>query len=59
MHNVSLSIFLSGTSGARELHLPGLEKEHFSYKDPHSFFDQILVFVLLKIKELLRIRALS
>ena len=56
-HNVSLDIFVSDTSIARNLHLLGLEKKHFSYIRTH-FLDQILVFVLLKIKERLRIRAL-
>ena len=30
-HNFSLDIFVSNTSIARNLHLPGLEKKHFSY----------------------------
>ena len=30
-HNVSLDIFVSETSIARNLHLPGLEKIHFSH----------------------------
>ena len=30
-HNVGLAIFVSGTSIARNLHLPGLEKKHLSY----------------------------
>ena len=38
MHNVSLNNFVSGTSRVKELHLPGLEREDFSYKDPYSFF---------------------
>ena len=48
--NVSLDTFVSNTSIARNLHLPGLEKKHFSYKtkcfsfilqksnDPYSLF---------------------
>ena len=55
-HNISLDIFVSGSSTARNIHLPGLEKKHFSL--PIFFLDQILVFVLLKINERLRIRTL-
>ena len=59
-HNISLDIFVSDTNIARKLHLPGLEKKHFSYIRTHTpFLDQILVYMLLKIKEHLRIRALS
>ena len=59
-HKVSLDIFVSDTSIARNLHVPGLEKKHFSYIRTHThFLDQILRFVLLRIKERLRIRALS
>ena len=60
-HNDSLDIFVSGTSIARNLHLPGLEKKHFTYvhNDPTHVLDQILVFVLLKIKVRLKIRALE
>ena len=51
-HNFSLNIFVSDTNIARNLHLPGLEKTHFSYIRTHTlFYDQILVSVLLKIKE--------
>ena len=45
-HNVSLDIFVSDTSMARNLHLPGLEKKYFSLIRTHTLFlDQILVFV--------------
>ena len=37
-HNVSLDIFVLGTNIARNLHLPGLEKKHFSYIRTHAFF---------------------
>ena len=51
-HNSSLNIFVSDTNIARNLHLPGLEKTHFSYIRTHTlFYDQILESVLLKIKE--------
>ena len=51
-NNISLDIFVSYTSIARNLHLPGLEKKHFKYIRTHTrFLDQILVSVLLKIKE--------
>ena len=59
-HSVSLDIFVSDTSIARNFHLPGLEKKRFNYIKTHILFlDQILVFVLLKMKEYLRIRVLS
>ena len=59
-HNVSLDIFVSDISIARNLDLPRLEKKYFSYIKTHThFLDQILVFVLLKIKERWRIRAFS
>ena len=59
-HNISLDIFASDTSVARNLHLTGLEKKYCSYIRTHNrFLDQISVFVVLKIKERLRIRALS
>ena len=35
-HNVSLDIFVSDTSIARNLHLLGLEKKHFSYIRTHT-----------------------
>ena len=58
--NVGLDIFVSDTSIARNLHLPGLEKKLLRYIRTHTvFLNQILVFVLLKIKEHLRMRALS
>ena len=50
-HNVSLDIFVSDTSIARNLHLLGLEKKHFHYIRTHTQMGQILVFVLLKIKK--------
>ena len=53
-HKVSLDIFVLDTSIARNLHLLGLEKKHFSYIRTH-FLDQILVFELLKNTERLRI----
>ena len=37
-HNVSLDIFVSDTSIARNLHLLGLEKKHFSYIRTHNLF---------------------
>ena len=37
-HNVSLDIFVSDTSIARNLHLLGLEKKHFSYIRTHTLF---------------------
>ena len=36
--NVSFDIFVSDTSLARNLHLPGLEKKHFSYIRTHTHF---------------------
>ena len=58
-YTVSLSIFVSDTSIARNLHLPGFDKQYFSYIRTHTLFlDQISVFVLLKFKERLRIRTL-
>ena len=52
-HNISLDIFVSNTSIARNLHLLRLEKKRFSFIRIHThFLDQILVFVLLKIKGL-------
>ena len=58
-HSVSLTIFVSDTSTARNLHLPEFDKQHFSYVRTHTLFlDQISVFALLKIKERLRVRIL-
>ena len=58
-HNAGLDIFVLDTSIARTLHLPGLEKEYFSYiRTCTTFLDQILVFALLKFKDCLKIRAL-
>ena len=37
-HNVSLEIFVSDISIARNLHLLGLEKKHFSYIRIHTIF---------------------
>ena len=41
-HKVSLDIFVSDTSIDRNLHVPVLEKKHFSYirkhMDPYPFF---------------------
>ena len=37
-HHVSLGIFVSDTSIARKLYLPGLEKNHFSYINTHTLF---------------------
>ena len=39
-HNVSLDIFVSDTSIDKNLHLPGLEKEHFSYVRTHTPFSE-------------------
>ena len=59
-HNVSLDIFVSETSIARNIHLPGFEKKEFGYIRSHTLFlDQISVSVLLNIKERLRITRLS
>ena len=38
-HNVSLEIFASGTNIARNLHLLGLQKKHFSYVRIHTLFE--------------------
>ena len=58
-HNVSLDIFVSDTSLVGNLQMPKLEKKYFSYIRTYTlFFDQISIFVLLKIKECLRIKAL-
>lgn len=35
-HNVILEVFVSDISIARNLHLPGFEKEHFSYIRTHT-----------------------
>ena len=60
MYSVGLYIFVLDTRIARNLHVPRVEKKHFSYIKTHTYFlYQNLVFVLLKIKECLRIRALS
>ena len=60
MHNVSLDICVSDTSAARNLRLPGIGEKTFYIKKGRIFFlVQISVFLLLKIKERLRIRALS
>ena len=59
-HDISLDIFVLDTSIGRNLHLPGLEKKIFRYIRTHTLFlVQILVFVMLKMKESVMIRALS
>ena len=58
--NISLGIFVSDTSIARDLHLSG-ERTLQLHKDPYSFLctlDQISVFVSLKNKEHVRLRTL-
>ena len=50
--NAGLDIFVLDTSVARNLHLPGLEKEYFSFiRTRTPFLDQISVFMLLKFKD--------
>ena len=59
-HDASLYILYQTPVIAKNLHLSGLEKKHFSYIRSHThFLDHILVFLLLKNKERLIIRALS
>ena len=53
-HNASLDIFVSDTSIARNVHLLGYEKKHFSYIKTHFWIrfwnlKQLFTFVIFEI----------
>ena len=58
-NNFSLDIFVSDTSIARNLHLLGLEKKHFSYIRTHTLSVSDSGICVAQSKEHLRIRVLS